>query len=226
VGEDADLRALFLVIVLASGGLPGLCGFVGEFLVLIGTFTSAKTWQPVATAGVPVIWNPMLTTAISATAVILAAMYLLTMYQKVMFGPLDKPENKSSNMKDISGRENVVFGAIIVAALALGLWPQPILARTEASVKAFIENYRERLRDSVEGPEKPAHFFPALPAAAAAPSAGPNPAPTPAPNPSRSTPMTFDLSQLSVLAPLLILTGMGCLILVAETFVKGTSGRA
>jgi NADH-quinone oxidoreductase subunit M len=177
--------ACFLVIVLASVGLPGLCGFVGEFLVLAGTFTAGKTWQPVATAGVPVIWNPMLTAAISATAVILAAMYLLTMYQKVMFGPLDKPENKSSNMKDISGRENIVFGAIIVAALALGLWPQPILARTEASVKAFIENYRERLRDSVEGPEKPAHFFPALPAAAAAPapSGGANPAPAPAPNP-------------------------------------------
>ena len=85
--------ALFLAIVLGSVGLPGLCGFVGEFLVLIGTFTANKSW--VASGLVGYFPAPKLMGAISATAVILAAMYLLTMYQKLMFGPLDNPKNKT-----------------------------------------------------------------------------------------------------------------------------------
>src|SRR3954447_22013903 len=79
--------ACFLIIVLASVGLPGLCGFVGEFLVLLGTFTANKTWA--ATGMVGFFPAPKLMGAIAALAVILAAMYLLTMYQKLMFGPLD-----------------------------------------------------------------------------------------------------------------------------------------
>jgi len=128
--------ACFLVIVLASVGLPGLCGFVGEFLVLLGVFSAEKTW---AAAALPELF-PMskLMAGISASAVILAAMYLLTMYQKLMFGPLDKPENKSSHMRDISGRETWVFGIVIVAALVMGIWPKPILDRSEKSVQAYL----------------------------------------------------------------------------------------
>src|SRR3954452_5767345 len=139
--------ALFLVIVLASGGLPGLCGFVGEFLILVGTFTSAKTWfnggfpEPHHTA----LWKPMWMAALSTTAVILAAMYLLSMYQKVFFGPLDKPENKA--VKDLSARETVLFSFVVLAALVLGIFPKPFLDKTEASVKAFTASYKERLRD-------------------------------------------------------------------------------
>jgi NADH-quinone oxidoreductase subunit M len=163
--------ALFLVIVLASGGLPGLCGFIGEFLVLVGTFTAAKTWsgQGMPEPNTPAIWHPVWMAALSATAVILAAMYLLTMYQKVFFGPLDKPENKA--VKDISGRETFIFGTLVVAALVLGIWPKPFLDRTDASVKAFVGNYKERLRDSVDNPDKAAHFFPALPVEPAKPAA-------------------------------------------------------
>jgi NADH-quinone oxidoreductase subunit M len=158
--------ALFLVVVLASGGLPGLCGFVGEFLILTGTFVSHKTWL---TGGFPEPTHPPLPTpvwmaALSATAVILAAMYLLTMYQKVFFGPLDKPENKA--VKDLTARETTIFAFIVVAALALGIFPKPFLDKTEASVKAFTANFKDRLRDSIENEDKPAHFFPALPAAA------------------------------------------------------------
>ena len=167
--------ALFLVIVLASGGLPGLCGFVGEFLVLAGTFTAGKSWFA---AGFPephraALWSPIWMTALSATAVILAAMYLLTMYQKVFFGPLDKPENKA--VKDISGRETAVFAFVVAAALLLGLFPAPFLDRTEASVKSFLSSYKDRLRDSIDNQDKPAHFFPPL--AAAAKPAEPAPAP-------------------------------------------------
>jgi NADH-quinone oxidoreductase subunit M len=161
--------ACFLVIVLASVGLPGLCGFVGEFLVLLGTFTANKTWA--ATGMVGFFPYPKLLGAISASAVILAAMYLLTMYQKLMFGPLDKPENKA--VRDIHGRETWVFGIVVVAALVMGIAPQSILSRSEKSVNAFITGYRDRLQDARRAPDAPAHVYPALPAppAAAAPPA-------------------------------------------------------
>ncbi|HEX3696766.1 MAG TPA: NADH-quinone oxidoreductase subunit M [Polyangia bacterium] len=161
--------ACFLVIVLASVGLPGLCGFVGEFLVLLGAFTADKTW---ATSGLPEMFPASkLLAGISASAVILAAMYLLSMYQKLMFGPLDKPENKSAHMRDISGRETWVFGIVIVAALVMGIWPKPILDRSEKSVQAYLSLYGERLRDARKAPDAPAHVFPALAAAAAPPAA-------------------------------------------------------
>jgi NADH-quinone oxidoreductase subunit M len=127
---------------------------------------------------------PKLMGAISATAVIFAAMYLLTMYQKLMFGPLDKPENRA--VRDIRGRETLVFGLIVVAALVMGIVPQPILARSEKSVNAFITGYRDRLQEARRTRESPAHVYPPLPAAAAAPApnappAAPPPAPAPVP---------------------------------------------
>jgi NADH-quinone oxidoreductase subunit M len=158
--------ACFLVIVLASGGLPGLCGFVGEFLILLGTFNAGKGWVADGLPAGRMFWNPMLMGGLAATAVILAAMYLLTMYQKVFFGPLDKPENRDPHVKDIHGRERWVFASVIVAALVMGIWPQPILSRTEASVKAFSTSFRERLADAHKSPEAPAHFFPGPPAGA------------------------------------------------------------
>lgn len=164
--------ALFLAIVLGSVGLPGLCGFVGEFLVLIGTFTANKSW--VATGLVNYFPAPKLMGAISATAVILAAMYLLTMYQKLMFGPLDNPKNKT--VRDAYGRETIVLGIVVLAALVTGLAPQPILSRTEKTVDAFVTGYRDRLQDARRLPDAPAHLFPALAAAAApAPSGGNQP---------------------------------------------------
>ena len=170
--------ALFLVIVLASVGLPGLCGFVGEFLVLLGTFTANKTWQGEGLTGF--FPMPKLMGGIAASAVILAAMYLLTMYQKIFFGPLDKPENRAPNMRDIQGRETWVFGIVIVAALFMGLFPQTFLSRSEKSVEAFMASYRDRLQEARRDPDAPSHVYPPL--AAAAPPAAPNaaaPAPTP-----------------------------------------------
>jgi NADH-quinone oxidoreductase subunit M len=169
--------ALFMVIVLASVGLPGLCGFIGEFLVLLGTFIGGKTWLEFglpADTGPALRW-PILMAALSAIAVILAAMYLLGMYQKVFFGPLDKPENKT--VKDLTGRETVVFALVVAAALVLGVFPKPFLDRTEASVKTFHAGFKERLRDAIATQDKPAHFFPALPAAAAPAAAKPAGAP-------------------------------------------------
>jgi NADH-quinone oxidoreductase subunit M len=148
--------ACFLVIVLASAGLPGLCGFVGEFLVLVGTFNAGKAWQA---GGMPTLFaHPALLAAISATAVILAAVYLLTMFQKVMFGPLDKPENRDEKVRDLSWTEKLVFGVVVVLALGMGIAPSPILDRSAASVDALVESYRGRLLDAQANPEAPAHM--------------------------------------------------------------------
>jgi len=146
--------ACFLVIVLASAGLPGLCGFVGEFLVLAGTFTAGKHWQASGLAA-PMFSHPALLAGLAATAVILAAVYLLTMYQRVMFGPLDKPENRDPKVRDLGVRERVVFGALVLATLVMGVAPQPILERTEASVKAITASYRDRLAEAIKNPEGP-----------------------------------------------------------------------
>jgi NADH-quinone oxidoreductase subunit M len=152
--------AFFLVIVLASVGLPGLCGFVGEFMILIGTFTANKTWA--ATGLVGYFPAPKLMGAISASAVILAAMYLLTMYQKIFFGPLDKPENRDPHVRDVHGRETWVFGIVVVAALFMGLFPQTFLSRSEKSVEAFMSGYRDRLEEARRSPDAPSHVYPAL----------------------------------------------------------------
>jgi NADH-quinone oxidoreductase subunit M len=149
--------AFFLVIVLASAGLPGLCGFPGEFLVLIGTFNAGKAWQEMGT--VPAFAHPALLAAISATAVILAAVYLFTMFQKVMLGPLDKPENRDEHVRDLSWNEKLVFAVIVVMALGMGLAPGPILSRSSASVDAMLSNYRGRLAEARSKPEAPARML-------------------------------------------------------------------
>jgi NADH-quinone oxidoreductase subunit M len=169
--------ACFLVIVLASVGLPGLCGFVGEFMILLGTFSANKTWA--ATGLVGFFPAPKLMGAISASAVILAAMYLLTMYQKIFFGPLDKPENRDPHVRDVHGAETWVFGIVVVAALFMGIFPQTFLSRSEKSVDAFLSGYHDRLDDARRSPEAPSHIYPAL---APAPAPTINVAPNAAPN--------------------------------------------
>ena len=149
--------AVFLVIVLASAGLPGLCGFIGEFMVLIGTFNAGKVWGE---TGQPASFpHPALMAAISATAVILAAVYLFTMYQKVMLGPLDKPANRDEHVRDLDLTEKFVFGTMVVFALGLGILPGPILERSAGSVDSLLAGYRMRLGESRRAPEAPARML-------------------------------------------------------------------
>jgi len=147
--------ACFLVLVLASAGLPGLCGFVGEFLVLSGTFTAGKDWRASGLAA-PMFGHSTLLAGLAASAIILAAVYLLTMYQRVMFGPLDKPENRDPRVRDLGLRERLVFGVLVLAALVMGVAPQPILERTTASVQALTASYRDRLAEARANPDGPA----------------------------------------------------------------------
>ncbi|HEY0710248.1 MAG TPA: NADH-quinone oxidoreductase subunit M [Polyangia bacterium] len=174
--------AFFLIIVLASVGLPGLCGFVGEFLILLGVFTAGKGWETGGLPGGSMFPSPMLLGALSASAVILAAMYLLTMYQKIFFGPLDKPENRDPHVKDIHGREVWVFAIVAAVAFVMGVYPKPVLDSSAASVDAFMASFKDRLGEAHRNPDGAPRFYPAL-ADAPAPSAVPAPPPPPPPAP-------------------------------------------
>jgi NADH-quinone oxidoreductase subunit M len=117
---------IFMIVMLSSVGLPGLNGFVGEFLILLGTFKASK-----------------LAAAIGVSGVIFGAVYMLWMFQRVMFGPLDKPANKT--LTDLTPREIVVFVPLLVMMFVMGVYPQPFLSRMEPSVKAFVQRV-ERAR--------------------------------------------------------------------------------
>jgi len=118
--------ALFLIIMLSSVGLPGLNGFVGEFLALLGAFEVGVTgqfglgwWLPL-TAGV---------------GVILAAVYLLWMYQKVFYGPVTNPV--LARIKDLKTWEVVTVGSLVLFAFWGGLYPATFLRPMEKSIAAL-----------------------------------------------------------------------------------------
>ncbi|ROL56751.1 NADH-quinone oxidoreductase subunit M [Bacteroidetes/Chlorobi group bacterium Naka2016] len=113
----------FGVAMLASVGLPGLNGFVGEFLSLLGAFKS------------PVL-NSYWYTIIGATGVIFAAVYLLTMFQKVVFGPLTNPANHS--LKDINRREWAYLVPIVIMMVWIGIYPKFFLNYSEPTVKNVV----------------------------------------------------------------------------------------
>ena len=115
--------AVLTLVALSSIGLPGTNGFVGEFLVLIGSFSE----YPIATA-------------LATTGVIFAAMYMLVALQRILFGKLDKPENEK--MPDLSTRELFVLSPLVVCIVWIGVYPAPILRRIEASAQALVTQVR------------------------------------------------------------------------------------
>ena len=116
--------AAFLIVVLSSLGLPGLNGFVGEFLILVGAFKYSIFFAVFA-----------------ATGVILAAVYLLWMYQRVMFGKVTSEKN--STLSDLSSREKWVIVPMIVLIVILGVYPKPVLERIEPSVTRLLSIVQE-----------------------------------------------------------------------------------
>ncbi|HLU64632.1 MAG TPA: NADH-quinone oxidoreductase subunit M, partial [Kofleriaceae bacterium] len=161
--------ALFLICVLGSAGLPGLSGFIGEFLVIFGTFITGAPYFP---EGWPhFIPVPKILGALAATGVILGAVYLLYMFQKVMFGPLRNERNK--DLQDLSWREIAVFVPIVAMIFVMGVFPRPFLKVTENSVDRFISDYKGKLAE----PDGPAHLIGQPPPgeAAAEDSAAPEP---------------------------------------------------
>jgi NADH-quinone oxidoreductase subunit M len=136
--------AVFLIITLASIGLPGLSGFVGEFLVLSGTFGAHATW-----AGLPRFFaHPRALAVVSTSGVILAAVYMLYLFQKVMFGPLTNARNK--DLRDLSLREVAVFAPIVVAAFWLGVYPSTFLKTIDPAVQRTIAAFKAKYVITVE----------------------------------------------------------------------------
>jgi NADH-quinone oxidoreductase subunit M len=123
------LGGLFCATAFASIGLPGFSGFIGEFLVLIGTFIIDKPYA-----------------VIGATGVILAAVYLLWAYQRVFMG---EPNEENRKLPEINLRELACVVPLLALSLFLGLYPKPVLDRIEPTVKALIvhveqhSDYRE-----------------------------------------------------------------------------------
>ncbi|PPR57641.1 MAG: NADH-quinone oxidoreductase subunit M [Alphaproteobacteria bacterium MarineAlpha3_Bin6] len=117
---------IFMVFMLASVGLPGTSGFVGEFLILIGTF-QVNTW--VALLG--------------ATGVIIGAAYMLYLYRRVIFGELTKEDLKK--ILDVSPREIAVFAPLILIVFFMGIYPIPFLDVMHSSVENLLERYQSAL---------------------------------------------------------------------------------
>ncbi|MFI5041607.1 MAG: NADH-quinone oxidoreductase subunit M [Acidimicrobiales bacterium] len=112
------LATIFTVVMLSSIGVPGLNGFVGEFLVLIGTFITHR-WYAV----------------VGASAVILAALYLLWAYQRVFHG---EPTGENATMSDIGWKDRWVMVPLLAAIIFLGVYPKPVLTRIQPSVDAVL----------------------------------------------------------------------------------------
>ncbi len=112
---------LFVIASLSSVGLPFLNGFVGEFLILIGSWTTTA------------IENAWIATMLAATGVIWAAVYMLWMLQRVVFGKLTKPEN--ANLSDLNAREIGLMIPLLALMLFMGVYPRPFLDRSKGSVE-------------------------------------------------------------------------------------------
>jgi NADH-quinone oxidoreductase subunit M len=122
--------ALFVVFTMASVGVPGTNGFVGEFMVIMGTIVS----QPLGR------WATS-QAAVAAFGVILAAVYMLSVVQKVFFGPLDNPKNE--HLSDLNTRETVALAPLLVLVFAVGLFPGVLLSRMHDSVLGVVGRYVE-----------------------------------------------------------------------------------
>jgi NADH-quinone oxidoreductase subunit M len=117
------LVAVFLLVTLSSIGLPGLNGFVGEFLILLGAFQ----WSPRAAA-------------FAATGVVLSATYMLWMFQRVNYGPVTN--DKNAHLNDLSTREWAVLVPIVATAVLMGVLPNLFLRPIEPSVERMLSQVR------------------------------------------------------------------------------------
>jgi len=126
-----QLTAAFLIITLASIGLPGLNGFVGELLILLGAFR----------------WNPRFA-AIAACGVLLSAVYMLWMFQRVNYGPVTNEENQ--HLQDMTIRERCTLWPAVVMVIVMGVAPMWFLAPIEPSARRLVEQVRRNQGQTVQ----------------------------------------------------------------------------
>jgi NADH-quinone oxidoreductase subunit M len=143
--------SFFMVFfTLASLGLPGLNGFIGEFLCLMGCFTA----EPESVAGFPGLLGPWFA-LVAGLGLVLAAMYLLIMLGKLVWGPLKEPHGDGQGAthghdhaasvlpKDLSPREIGILVPLAVICLAIGFYPKPMLEAIAPSVERTLKPYPE-----------------------------------------------------------------------------------
>jgi NADH-quinone oxidoreductase subunit M len=118
---------VFLIFVLSSIGLPGLNGFVGEFLILLGTFRTNKFFC-----------------FLGGTGIILGAVYLLWLTERILFGPA--PTEKFA-LPDLKIREALVCLPLVVLMVTMGVYPRPFLTAMESSVRELVHHVKDEIRD-------------------------------------------------------------------------------
>ncbi|MGH2452689.1 MAG: complex I subunit 4 family protein, partial [bacterium] len=121
--------AIFTIVLLSAAALPATGGFVGEFLILLGTFRRHPAFAVIAAAGV-----------------VLSVIYLLWAYQQVMHGPLTATHPE--RLVDIGARETLLFIPLIILIFWIGLYPSPLLRRSEASIRAVVERVERRVAEA------------------------------------------------------------------------------
>ncbi|MDB5097985.1 MAG: nuoM [Cyanobacteria bacterium RYN_339] len=111
---------VFMIVMLASVGLPGLSGFVGEFLIFLGAYRDHATAAVVA-----------------ASSIIFGAAYMLWLYQRLMFGP-ENPDTLAPRLPDLTWREGMVFIPMVALIITVGLAPQILLSRINPATDAYL----------------------------------------------------------------------------------------
>jgi NADH-quinone oxidoreductase subunit M len=140
---------IFMIVTFSSIGLPGTNGFVGEFLILLGTFQGPlRNFSIIATSGV-----------------ILSAVYMLWMFQRVMFGELKNPKNMV--LKDLNMREMVIMAPLVALIFFMGVYPRPFIDSMTPSIDRMIAQTTGKKLVAQAAPASEA------PAAAAAPEQAP-----------------------------------------------------
>jgi NADH-quinone oxidoreductase subunit M len=117
---------IFMIFSLAALGLPGTSGFVGEFLILVGTFQVS-----------------IIVTVLASLGIILAAAYMLWLYRRVVFGRISNSDLK--NMKDLNKTELYIFSSLVVLVIFFGIYPDPLFRTVDISINNLIENYQMNL---------------------------------------------------------------------------------
>jgi NADH-quinone oxidoreductase subunit M len=147
LNHGVSTGGLFLIVTLSSIGLPGLNGFVGEFLILLGAFRA----------------DPRMA-AFAATGVILSATYMLWMFQRVNYGPVTNEKN--ARLADLTPRELAVIVPVIALTIVMGVFPNVFLRPIEPSVERTLNQIHQRASAVLNAKQ-------AVPAPAAAPATVP-----------------------------------------------------
>ncbi len=135
---------IFAVTMFSSIGLPGLNGFVGEFMILLGAFKANVVYA-----------------AFAVTGIILGAAYMLWLYQRTMFGEPTTPENRT--MRDMNSLEIAYMMPLIILMFWIGLYPRPFLRLMEPTVNHYVSQVQERHQAYLEAQQKTAQETPAAP---------------------------------------------------------------